>query len=80
MRIPQKHWFIGFVLEPALAPVSMRSEAEQWRDRPFRGHLSRTPQTFRSACRKARRWNRRRSAQGQPGTWEVFGPLGKGED
>ena len=76
-RIPRPRWSVGWVLDPELAPQSMRAEAESWRDRPVRGRL-RSRWTWRGAQRAARRWNR--SARNGPGTFEVFGPRGKGDD
>lgn len=76
MRLPVRRWSIGWVLEPAVAPAAMRAEAERWRDRPFRGS-ARPCWTFRGAQRLARRWNHGHQC---PGLWEVFGPLGKGDD
>ena len=78
--IPQRRWFVGFVAEPSSVPASMRAEAERWRDRNFRGANMWACWTFKGAARKAHRRNFLRSAVGQPGTWEVFGPLGKGEE
>ena len=79
MTIPSRRWFIGFVLEPSLSAARFRSEAERYRDLPFRGNV-RPCWTFKGASRKARRWNALRSAVRQPGLFEVFGPLGKGDD
>lgn len=78
-RLPQQRWYIGFVLEPALSPARLRGEAERWRDAPFRNNVH-PCWTFKGATRKARRWNGLRSAFAQPGSFEVFGPLGKGGD
>jgi hypothetical protein len=77
VRRLSRRWFVGFVVEPALAPASMRREAERWRDRSFRNANMWACWTFRGATRLAHRRNFLRSAVAQPGTWEVFGPLGK---
>ena len=76
MKLPQRDWAIGWVLEPELAPRAERAEAERWRDRPFRGRVRRC-WSFRGAQRLARRWNGNYES---PGLWEVFGPRGKGGD
>lgn len=79
ITLPQRRWFVGFVLEPSLSAARFASEAERWRDLPFRNNVQ-PCWTFKGATRKARRRNGLRSAFRQPGVFEVFGPLGKGED
>jgi hypothetical protein len=75
---PYRRWLIGFSAEPSLMPRSMRAEAREYAGRPYRD-TSRPCWTYKSARRLARRWNNRPGAIAQPGTWEAFGPLGKGE-
>jgi hypothetical protein len=80
-NLPRRQWSVGFTLEPELVPASMRAAALT-----LARHNLPTPNsvllcwTFRGAQRKLRRWNRLRSAWRQPGTWEVYGPRGKGLD
>lgn len=74
-----RRWFVGFVLEPSLSTARFAGEAERWRDLPFRNNVH-PCWTFKGATRKAHRWNFLRSAVAQPGAFEVFGPLGKGDD
>jgi hypothetical protein len=74
-----RRWYVGFVLEPTLAAARLQGEAKRWKDAPFRNNVH-PCWTFKGAIRKARRWNALRTAVSQPGTFEVFGPLGKGDD
>jgi hypothetical protein len=76
--VMEKRWIVGFSAEPSLMPVSMRAEGRQYADRPYK-NTARPCRTYREARRISRRRNKSRSGRAQPGTWEVFGPLGKGD-
>ena len=76
--LPKRRWFVRFVIETSLTPPSMRRDAARWREVAVRGGLPRY-WTFRGASRVASRRNRHLT-WATPGIFEVFGPLGKGEE
>lgn len=78
--MPERRWAVSLSADPVLVPSGLHAKAQQHalQNRPW-GPGCRC-WTYRGAARKARRWNSLRSSAAMPGSFEVYGPDGKGTD